>query len=68
MKLVALCRVAEDPTCQYTLHGLPPLMNLTLLFDAVTSVDPALKTNTAAGLPCAFKVKLPVRAIAVEAS
>lgn len=68
MKLVVLSRVADDPTCQYTLHALPPLMNLTLLLGAVTNVVPALKMNTAAGSPWAFKVRLPVRAMPLDAS
>ena len=44
-------RVAELPTCQYTLQDWAPLMSRTELPDAVVSVDPAWKTKTARGSP-----------------
>jgi hypothetical protein len=33
--------VAELPTCQYTLHACAPFSRITLLLDAVTTVEPA---------------------------
>jgi hypothetical protein len=38
-KSVPVPSVAEEPTCQWTLHGLTPSSS-TLLFDAVVSVEP----------------------------
>ena len=52
--------VAELPTCQKTLHAWAPPMRLTLLPDAVISVEPAWKTKTALGSPWASSVKAPV--------
>lgn len=37
-----------------------PLIRATVLYDAVVSVDPAWKTQTAFGLPSAFNVSVPV--------
>lgn len=56
-------RVAELPTCQKTLHACVPLINATVLDDDVISVDPAWKTKTASGSPCASRVTVPDRAI-----
>jgi hypothetical protein len=53
-------RVAELPTFQNTLHAWAPPISLTTLSEAVTSVEPAWKTNTALGSPLAFKVSVPV--------
>ena len=52
--------VAELPTCQKTLHAVPPLRTTTELVEAVINVDEALKTNTASGLPRVLRVKVPV--------
>ena len=41
--------VAELPTCQKTLQAWAPLMRLTVLPEAVMSVEPAWKTNSALG-------------------
>ena len=54
--------VAELPTCQKTLHDWVPFTNWTTLDDAVMSVEPAWKTNTAAGSPPASRVNVPVSA------
>ena len=66
-KLVSVPSVAELPTCQNTLQAWAPLSRLTVLLDAVISVDPAWKMNTALGLFCAFRVTVPVRPRADEA-
>jgi hypothetical protein len=50
-KVVVVPRVAELPTCQNTLQGCAPSMRLTVLFDAVVSVDPAWKMKTELGSP-----------------
>ena len=52
--------VADEPTCQNTLHADPPLMTLTMELLAVVSVDPIWKTNSAAAFPCASSVRAPV--------
>lgn len=36
-------KVAELPTCQYTLHAWAPLISKTLLFDPVVKVEAVLK-------------------------
>ena len=59
-KSVSVPIVAELPTFLNTLHGEAPLMNTTLLFDAVISVESIWKMNTACGLPWAFSVNCPV--------
>jgi hypothetical protein len=59
-KSVSVPRVAELPTCQNTLHGEAPLMRLTLLPDAVVSVEPIWNTHTALGSPWASRVRSPV--------
>ena len=51
--------VAELPTCQNTLHGEAPPIRGTVLSDAVISVDPAWKMNTALGSPPASRVTVP---------
>ena len=53
-------KVAELPTCQNTLHARAPPMRATRLAVAVVSVDPAWKTKTALGSPCASRVSVPV--------
>ena len=55
--------VAELPTCQYTLHAWAPFSRTTLLPDAVTTVEPAWKINTALGLPAPLSVTVPVSII-----
>lgn len=52
--------VAELPTCQNTLQLDPELMTGTLELLAVVSVLPIWKTKTAAGLPWASSVSVPV--------
>jgi hypothetical protein len=42
---VVVPRVAELPTCQYTLHGEAPLISSTELAEAAVSADPISKTN-----------------------
>ena len=64
LKAVAVPRVAELPTCQNTLQGFAPLTSRTRLPEAVVSVDPAWKMNTAPGSPSASSVTSPVRPIA----
>src|SRR6476469_5421758 len=59
---VAVPSVAELPTCQNTLHWLPLLLITTDDPLAVVSVLPNLKMNTAAALPCALRVNVPVSA------
>jgi hypothetical protein len=59
--------VAELPTCQNTLQGCAPLTRMTLLAEAVVSVDPAWKIQTAFGSPLALRVRAPVRPIDDEA-
>jgi hypothetical protein len=63
--LVEVPRVAELPTCQKTLHACAPPIRATELLEAVVSVDPIWKTNTAFGSLCASRVTVPVRLIAV---
>jgi hypothetical protein len=53
-------RVAELPTCQYTLQGLTPTRT-TELAEAVMRVLPAWNTKTALSSPCASRVSGPVR-------
>jgi hypothetical protein len=62
-KFVPVPRVAELPTCQNTLQACAPLINPTVLLEAVISVEPAWKMNTAWGSPCALRVTVPVSAI-----
>ena len=52
--------MAELPTGQKTLAAFAPLMSFTLLADAMMSVDAAWKMKTAAGLPWASRVRVPV--------
>jgi hypothetical protein len=51
-KLEPVPRVAELPTCQKTLQGWAPLINVTWLAEAVVRVEPAWKTKTAFASPC----------------
>jgi hypothetical protein len=58
--LVPVPRVAELETCQNTLQADAPLMNTTLLFDAVTRVELIWKMNTDRGSLRALRVSRPV--------
>jgi hypothetical protein len=60
LNCVPVPRVAELPTCQKRLQ-VPPLMNSTLLLEAVTRVDPIWNTKTESGLPWVLSVRVPVR-------
>jgi len=60
-KVVFVPRVAELPTCQNTLQDCAPLMRFTVLFDAVISVEPTWKMNTALGSFRPSRVTVPVR-------
>jgi hypothetical protein len=51
LKLDAVPKVAELPTCQNTLQAKAPLVRMMLLADAVISVEATWKTNTELGLP-----------------
>jgi len=53
-------RVAELPTCQKTLHGLPMLVMTTVLRGFVVNDDAIWKIQTAFGLPCPSRVRTPV--------
>ena len=63
---VVVPSVAELPTCQNTLHGLPPLMRITDELLAVVSVLPILKMKMASAFPCALSVSGPVSWAEVE--
>jgi hypothetical protein len=56
-------RVAELPTCQNTLQACAPSISLTVLLEAVVSVDPAWKMNTEERSFCPSRVTVPVRPI-----
>ena len=58
-KRVPVPSVAEEPTCQKTLHACAPLMSSTVVFEPVISVEPIWKMNTAFGSPWASSVTLP---------
>jgi hypothetical protein len=59
MKSESTPRVAELPTCQYTLQACAPLVNTMELPVDVVTVDAAWKMKTAVGSPCASNVKVP---------
>ena len=61
-KALVVPSVAELPTCQNTLQACAPFSSTTELPDAVVSVEPAWKMNTAFGSPPPFRVTEPVRA------
>ena len=57
-------RVAEDPTCQNTLHGEALFSSRTLAPEPNVRVEEgALKIQTADGSPAAFRVSTPPLAI-----
>jgi len=58
---VVVPSVADDPTCQKTLHGEPKLITLTWEADDVTSVDPIWNTQIARGFDLASNVRVPVK-------
>ena len=58
-KLVPVPSVAEEPTCQKTLHACAPFTSETLVPEPVISVEPIWKMKTALGLPWALSVTLP---------
>jgi hypothetical protein len=60
LKVVVVPSVAELPTCQNTLQGEALLIRTTDDADAVVSVLPILKTQTALGSPWALSVSAPV--------
>jgi hypothetical protein len=62
-KVEPVPRVAELPTCQKTLQDWAPLIRLTWLAEAVMSVEPAWKTQTALESPWASSVSAPVSPI-----
>ena len=57
LNAVPVPSVAELPTCHHTLQDLPPLIMVTDELDAVVSVLPIWKTQTALGSPCASSVR-----------
>jgi len=59
MNAVPAPRVAELPTCQNTLHEVPPLITRTDEPLAVVSVLPILKIKTALESPWASRVSSP---------
>src|ERR1035437_3839844 len=59
LKFVVEPSVADEPTCQKTVHGVTPPVNTTELADAVISVETAWKMNTEPTGP--FNVSWPVR-------
>ena len=59
-KAVVEFRVAELPTCHYTLPAPPPI-TVTEEAGAVVRELPIWKMNTALGSPSVFKVRAPVR-------
>jgi hypothetical protein len=60
LNAVVVPSVAEVPTCQNTLQGEAPLIRTTDDADAVVSVLPILKAQTALGSPWALSVSAPV--------
>ena len=50
-KCVPVPSVAEEPTCQKTLHACAPFMSETLVLEPVVKVEPIWKMNTAFGSP-----------------
>jgi hypothetical protein len=50
-KRVPVPSVADDPTCQNTLHACAPLTRETVVFEPVINVEPIWNMNTALGSP-----------------
>jgi len=63
-KLLPVWMVAEEPTCQYTLHGDAPPAKETVAPVAVVSVLPIWKIQTSVELP--VSVRVPFSSAAVE--
>ena len=57
---VVVPSVADEPTCQNTLHACAPPSSVTTLPLAVVNVDALWRMNTAAALPPALSVSVPV--------
>jgi hypothetical protein len=55
-KVLPVCMVAEEPTCQKTLQGDAPLAKATVAPVAVISVLPILKIHTSVELPVSVRV------------
>lgn len=62
-KSVVVPNVADDVTCQNTLHAWAPFSKTTDADEPVMSVDPAWKIHTALGSFCPFSTKTPFRAM-----
>ncbi|HEY4451290.1 MAG TPA: hypothetical protein VGN13_06820 [Solirubrobacteraceae bacterium] len=58
-KRVPVPNVADEPTCQKTLHAWAPLTSWTAVLEPVVNVDAIWKMNTALGLPSALRITLP---------
>lgn len=54
-------RVADDATCQKTLHEVCEVVNLTTLLEAVIRVLEAWKMKTASGFVLLSRVTVPVK-------
>jgi hypothetical protein len=50
-KCVPVPSVAEEPTCQKTLHACAPPTSKTVVLEPVVSLEPIWKMNTALGSP-----------------
>ena len=59
-KIVVVPSVADEPTCQNTLHACAPLMRTTDDSVSVIRVDPIWKTKSAFGSPWPSRVSTPV--------
>jgi hypothetical protein len=66
-KVLVVPKVAELPTCQNTLQAWAPSISLTVLLEAVVSVDTAWKMNTELRLFCPSKVTVPGRPMEEDA-
>jgi hypothetical protein len=55
-KLLPVCMVAEEPTCQNTLQGDAPPANATVAPVAVVRVLPIWKIHTSVELPVSVRV------------
>jgi hypothetical protein len=62
LKLEAVPRVAELPTCQNTLQAWAPLVRMMLLAEAVTRVEATWKMKTELGFPWPSRVSCPLSA------
>ena len=62
-KSVDVPNVADDVTCQNTLHAWAPFSKTTDAEEPVMSVDPAWKIHTEFGSFCPFSIRTPFRAM-----